>query len=389
MNFETHIDCNPNINELPLEVVERKGLGHPDTICDLLVERISADLANYYQKRCGEILHYNIDKALLLAGNSSPQFLGGKILVPAQLYLGDCATTSFNGQILKLDGLIENSMSSWLIENLRYLRLGENLEWKNKIRQGAMSLSSTEKKNVANDTSVGIGYWPLSSLEKLVLEIEWLLNSKNYKKIFPELGEDIKVMGIRHFKTVEIILACAIVDRTISSASDYFEKKKLVLQKLQSDLLEKYAPQFSISFSFNNLDDPSAGLNGLYLTVTGLSCESGDSGQVGRGNRISGLISFMRPQTMEAWAGKNFKTHVGRIYNFAAQDLAKAIIKELEEVNESTVTLVGKIGAPVNTPLYIFCDFKIRSGNELHIKEKVLITLKKLINSGKINSLGI
>lgn len=47
----------------PFDVVERKGLGHPDTICDLLTERISFDLANYYLKTCGNILHYNVDKA--------------------------------------------------------------------------------------------------------------------------------------------------------------------------------------------------------------------------------------------------------------------------------------------------------------------------------------
>lgn len=375
------------MNDLPFEVVERKGLGHPDTICDLLANRISLDLTNFYQKTCGEVLHYNIDKALLLAGSSNPNFMGGKILAPCKLYLGDCATTSFKGKILKIDELIENSIRSWLIENLRYLRLGENLELKNKIRQGALSLSSTEKRNVANDTSVGVGNWPLSFLEKLVLETESLLNSKNYKKTFPEIGEDIKVMAIRHLKMVEIILACAIIDRTISSSSDYFEKKQLILKQLKNDLLEKYAYQFDISISFNTLDVPSAGLNGLYLTVTGLSCESGDSGQVGRGNRISGLISFMRPQTMEAWAGKNFQTHVGRIYSYAAQDLAKVIIRDIEEVSEATLTLVGKIGMPVSKPLYTYCDFKMRSGNKTHIKEKVLDTLKKATSSGKFYSL--
>lgn len=384
MDFETHINRCQIMNDLPFEVVERKGLGHPDTICDLLAERISFDLGHYYLKTCGQVLHYNVDKALLVGGRSEPRFLGGKILEPARFYLGDRAITSFNGQTLNLNELIENSIRSWLNENLRFLRLGQNLEWKNEIKQGSMNLNSVEDRNVSNDTSVGVGCWPPSNLEDLTLEIERLLNSAKYKEQYPELGEDIKVMAIRRKKTVEIILACALIDKYISSADDYTEMKQFVLQKLKADLLEKYADKFDLSFSFNALDDPSIGLNGLYLTVTGLSCESGDSGQVGRGNRASGLISFMRPQTMEAWAGKNFKTHIGKIYSFAAQSLAKIIVEDIKEVSESTITLVGKIGSPVHGPCYVFCDFKIKSGNELQIKEKVLEKLKRMIASRSI-----
>lgn len=384
MNFEMHINRCQIMDDLPLEVVERKGLGHPDTICDLLAEKISFDLGHYYLNACGQILHYNVDKALLVGGRSQPQFGGGKLLEPARFYIGDRAVTSFNGKSLHLDELIENSIRSWLKENLRFLKLGENLEWKNEIKQGSATLNSVEKRNVANDTSVGVGYWPLSSLEQMTLEIEALLNSAAYKVNYPQLGEDIKVMAIRRGKAVEIILACAIVDRYILSAADYFEKKRLVLQKLKTDLSKKYTDKFDLALSLNALDDSSQGIDGLYLTVTGLSCEGGDSGQVGRGNRVSGLISFMRPQTMEAWAGKNFKTHVGKIYSFASQSLAKAMVENIEEVSESTITLVGKIGDPVSEPLYVLSDFKITDGNESAIKEKILDILKASINSQAI-----
>lgn len=384
MNFEMHVNRCQTMNDLPLEVVERKGLGHPDTICDLLTERVSFDLANHYLRTFGKILHYNMDKALLVGGGSRPRFRGGEILEPAKFYIGDRAITSFRGQTLNLDELIENSLHSWLNENLRYLKLGENLLWKNEIKQAAMNLSSVEDRQVSNDTSVGVGYWPPSNLEEMTLETERLLNSMAYKAQHPELGEDIKVMAIRRGKAVEIILACAMVDKYVSSTADYFEKKQLVLKKLNADLLEKNSSSFDFSLSLNALDDPSKDIDGLYLTVTGLSCESGDSGQVGRGNRVSGLISFMRPQTMEAWAGKNFKTHVGKIYSFAAQILAKSLVESIEEVSESTITLVGKIGSPVYEPLYILSDFKIRQGNESIIKEKVLDLLKKEIESESI-----
>jgi len=384
MNFEMHINRCQIMDELPLEVVERKGRGHPDTICDLLAERISRDLGSYYLKTCGRVLHYNVDKALLVGGRSKPQFGGGEILEPAKLYLGDRAISNFNGKDLPLNEVVQNSIQSWLKENLRFLRIGETLEWKSEIKQGSSVLNSVEEKNVANDTSVGVGYWPLSTLEALTLDIEDLLTSPAYKSRYPELGEDTKIMSIRRGRSVEVILACAFVDKYVSSASDYDTKKQYVLESLKADLTKKYKNKFDLSLSLNALDDPSKNLDGLYLTVTGLSCEGGDSGQVGRGNRVSGLIPFMRPQTMEAWAGKNFKTHVGKIYSFAAQSLAKTLVENIDEVSESTVTLVGKIGAPVFEPLYVLSDFKIQNGNESQIQEKVLETLKRAISVKEI-----
>lgn len=87
---------------------------------------------------------------------------------------------------------------------------------------------------------------------------------------------------------------------------------------------------------------------------------------------------------MEAWAGKNFKTHVGKIYSFAAQSLAKTLVENIDEVSESTVTLVGKIGAPVFEPLYVLSDFKIQNGNESQIQEEVLAVLKRTIAAKEI-----
>lgn len=384
MNFEMHINRCQVMDELPLEVVERKGRGHPDTICDLLTERISFDLGQHYLKTCGLVLHYNVDKALLVGGGSKPGFGGGQILEPAKLYLGDRAISTFNGRDLGLNEVIERSIHSWLDENLRYLRLQSTLEWKNEIKQGSSALNAVEESNVANDTSVGVGYWPLSQLETLTLKTEELLSSSSYRGTFPELGEDIKVMAIRRGRSIEVILACAFIDKYISNVEDYVHKKEQALERLKRDLSESYSSSFDISLSLNALDNPSKGLDGLYLTVTGLSCEAGDSGQVGRGNRVSGLISFMRPQTMEAWAGKNFKTHIGKIYSFAAQILAKALVEKIEEVSESTITLVGKIGSPVHEPLYVLSDFKIKNGSESIVQEKVLRTLKQALGGKEI-----
>lgn len=265
MNVEVYANITPIMNETPFEVVERKGLGHPDTICDLITEKISTDLADYYLNKCGNVLHYNIDKALLVAGRSEPSFHGGKIIEPCKLYLGDRAINSFNGKSLHLDEVISGSIDSWLKENLRFLRMGENFEWNSQIKQGSATLNSVERRLVANDTSVGVGYWPLSSTENLVLEIEGLLNSKKYKQDYPEIGEDIKVMAIRREKKIDIILACAFVDKYVSNLSDYVSKKNLVLGKLKDDLRKnEFFDTFDMSFGLNALDDLSQENAGIY-----------------------------------------------------------------------------------------------------------------------------
>ncbi|HSJ96111.1 MAG TPA: methionine adenosyltransferase, partial [Myxococcota bacterium] len=63
----------------PVEVVERKGLGHPDSICDALAEAFSLALSRFYREHFGRILHHNVDKVLLVGGRAEPAFGGGAV----------------------------------------------------------------------------------------------------------------------------------------------------------------------------------------------------------------------------------------------------------------------------------------------------------------------
>ena len=370
--------------EAPFEAVERKGRGHPDTICDLLAEHVSRDLEQFYLRQCGRVLHYNVDKALLVGGNSQPAFGGGRIIEPAKFYLGDRATSSLNGPKFDLDGLFEESIARWLEGNLRFLRLNETLLWKNEIREGAAALNSVEDRSVSNDTSVGVGFWPLSPLEQMTLAIEDHMNAPAFKQRHPAAGEDIKVMAIRRGKAIEFIIACALVDRYIADVTDCAAKKAAILGDVTQFLHAACPQEHHVSLTLNALDDPARGADGLYLTVTGLSCEGGDSGQVGRGNRVNGLISFLRPQTMEAWAGKNPKSHVGRIYSFAAQSLARKLSEEIPEIKDATVVLVGKIGTPVDRPADIYADLKIWGHCHGAVQHQATNIVNKALSDGAI-----
>jgi len=56
------------IEELPVEIVERKGIGHPDSLCDGIAERISVEYTRWCQENLGVLLHHNFDKVQLVAG---------------------------------------------------------------------------------------------------------------------------------------------------------------------------------------------------------------------------------------------------------------------------------------------------------------------------------
>jgi methionine adenosyltransferase (EC 2.5.1.6) len=73
------------VEDQQVEIVERKGLGHPDSICDGVAEAVSRALARTYRKRFGTVLHFNTDETQLVAGTAAPAFGGGEILEPIYL----------------------------------------------------------------------------------------------------------------------------------------------------------------------------------------------------------------------------------------------------------------------------------------------------------------
>lgn len=89
---------------------------------------------------------------------------------------------------------------------------------------------------------------------------------------------------------------------------------------------------------------------GMYLSVLGTSAEDADSGEVGRGNQVNGLIALNRPRGSEAAAGKNPVSHVGKIYSVLTHLLASRIHSKIPGVREVVVWLCSRIGEPVDRP---------------------------------------
>jgi S-adenosylmethionine synthetase len=364
------------MDEQPVEIVERKGIGHPDTICDSIMEEVSVELNKEYLRRVGGILHYNADKSLLVAGEAEVKFGGGKVKRPMLLVIGDRATNLYAGEEIPIEEIAIRAAKRWIKENLRYVDPEEHVQYMVELRPGSAELTDIFRRSEgklmgANDTSAAVGYAPLSRMERLVLEVEKMLNSREFKRSFPEVGEDIKVMGYRVKNSVNLTIAVAFVDRYIGSEEEYFKRKEEVLEAVNSYL--KNFPEFeSIKVEMNTLDVRGRGENGVYLTVLGTSADSADSGEVGRGNGVNGLIPLMRPRSSEAAAGKNPVSHVGKIYNILSHKIAERVVEEVPEVREVFIWLVSRIGKPVDQPDMAAAEVVMkRQGSFQDVKERV------------------
>ncbi|MCX8174357.1 MAG: methionine adenosyltransferase [Thermoplasmata archaeon] len=336
------------IEQQEFEIVERKGLGHPDSIADGIAESVSRALCKMYLERYGRILHHNTDECEVVGGQSAPKFGGGVILEPVYILLVGRATTEVNGERLPYRTVAIKAAAEYLKKVCRHLDVEADITFDCRIGKGSVDLRAVydTQRQLANDTSFGVGFAPLSETEKITLEIERYMNGK-LKRTMPEIGEDIKVMSYRQGDKINVTVAVAMVDSEIPNKEHYIN----TIGELR-EVLKKYAARFTkreVNIAVNTADNYEENI--FYLTVTGLSMENGDDGSVGRGNRANGLITPCRFMSLEASAGKNPVTHVGKLYNLLATDIAKEIVKANQDtVADAYVRILSQIGKPIDEP---------------------------------------
>ena len=356
------------VSEQELEIVERKGLGHPDHICDAVMNEVSVSLSKEYLKRYGTVLHHNIDKALLAAGEVRRNFGGGEVKRPMLMVFGDRATYSVDGDPVPIDEIAVSTAKKWFSKNLRFVDPERHVRYQVELARGSEALrdifSRKGKFYGANDTSAAVGYAPLTETEKTVLNTERYMNSPSFKKEFPETGEDVKIMGSREGKDLNLTIALAFVDRLIENEDQYFKRKAEVVEDV-TRFVKSRVKLDSINVDINTLDKRGRGMGGIYLTVLGTSADDGDGGQVGRGNRVNGLIPLNRPTCSEAAAGKNPVSHVGKIYNLLTYEIAQHVHQKVSGVKEVYVWLLSQIGRPINEPKVAGVEVILDKGVEL------------------------
>jgi S-adenosylmethionine synthetase len=364
-NIEVELADYSPVSEWRIELVERKGLGHPDYIADAASEVSSVALSKYYLENYNMILHHNVDKVLVVGGQSKPRFGGGEVLHPIYILIAGRATefvSLSNGSLdrIPVGTIVIDAVKKWISQNFRFLDPERHVIVDYMIRTGSVDLVQTyetglkeKRRPLANDTSIGVSYAPLTPLETVVLGVERYLNSREFKEKLPEVGEDIKVMGLRVGNEVRLTVAAAMISHLINDLSHYLSVKEELTNRVEDYVVRELsrideARKYDIKVFVNSADIPEK--NSVYITVTGTSAEHGDDGMTGRGNRVNGLITPMRPMSLEATAGKNAVTHVGKIYNVLANKIAVRIINEVPKVKEVYVELLSRIGHPIDDP---------------------------------------
>lgn len=349
------------------EAVERKGVGHPDTLSDALAEELSRVYSNYTLSNFGAVLHHNFDKVGLLGGASHVEFGKGYLTRPIRVLLNGRASWRFGDVEIPLKHMLERTASDFLVRYFPTMNPEKDIE----IHYNMSSASSpgkvdeTAKKEgtrkrwfeprglddlrelkflASNDTSLGCGYAPLSQVERLVLEIEGLLNSPDYKKSNPWIGSDIKVMASRVGEQLDVTMCVPQIADHVPNIEAYQRNLKQAEEDAKK-IMEKYFDK-KASLRLNTRDDFEA--CELYLTALGSSIESGDEGLVGRGNRINGLITPCRPMSIEGACGKNPVYHIGKLYNIAAREIAEHVSTRTGHYTE--VYLISQSGRLLEDP---------------------------------------
>jgi S-adenosylmethionine synthetase len=348
-----HIEA---LNQIPLEkqrneLVERKCLGHPDSLADGIAESISQALCRTYLDEFGVVLHHNTDQGEVVAGESSPKFGGGRMIRPVFILIDGRATKQFNGVTLPIDTVAVEATTSYIHKILPDLAINRDLMIDCRLGTGSTDLRDVFKLGNgkvprANDTSFGVGHAPFSDVETIILNSADFIDSKLRKK-YPAIGQDIKIMGLRDRNTITLTVACAIVDRHCADIREYQEYMELLKEQITS--VAKKSTNRRVIVHVNTADDIRK--KSVFLTVTGTSAEMGDDGSVGRGNRCNGLITPNRPMSMEATSGKNPINHIGKMYNLLSTQIAQECVRKIDGIEEMYVRLLSQIGKPIDQPL--------------------------------------
>jgi len=405
--IQVHIILSQKDFSLDYDVVERKGIGHPDTLADALAEELSVKYSLYTRNKFGAILHHNFDKVALLGGSSYVSFGRGYMTSPIKVLVNGRVSTRFGDERVPFRKLLSEWVEDFFRINLPIIDprgdIEINLNISNQSSPGRVYEDESKKsarrrwfepekiedlpelrKLFSNDTSLGVGYAPMSELERLVLHAEDFLTSNSYRSKNRWMGTDVKVMGVRDKDYYYLTLCVPQIANFVSSLEEYKNNLSDVRKDLGELISEHKIKKFELAL--NTRDNYQ--LSEIYLTATGSSLESGDEGMAGRGNRVNGVISPVRPMSMEGSFGKNPVYHIGKVYYLAAFEMANKIHEVLGVPNE--VFLISQSGRDLLDPWVVLVNvpkgFALQKKLENILKEEIkkIPSITDKVLSGKI-----
>jgi len=367
-NIEVEFVSTKPVEEQAIEMVERKGLGHPDSLCDGIAEAVSIALCKEYKKKCGIILHHNTDKVQLIAGRSNPKYGGGEVISPICILLGGRATREFEGEEIAVDAVAIRAARKYL-RNIRNLDMDSHVVVDSRLGMGSSDLLTVFRGEgndraipIANDTSFGVAHAPFSETESIVLNAENEVMAE-YRNRELAIGEDMKIMALREKDQITLTVGDALVSKYVDDYQHYTDTKQR-LNDFVSRIAETHTNR-EVTTLVNMADTRDS----VYLTVTGTSAEMGDDGATGRGNRCNGLITPSRPISMEATPGKNPVNHTGKIYNLLANKIANEVVDSVDGIQEVYIKILSEIGRRIDDPKVATAQIVPKSGVKLETAE--------------------
>jgi S-adenosylmethionine synthetase len=360
------IETGVSVPSHGMSIVERKGLGHPDTLADHLAEALSRAYGSYTLDAVGAVLHHNFDKLALLGGSSRVTYGGGAMLAPVRVLVNGRATRRCGDVVIPVDEIVTDTVRHFFAERLPHLDEHFRIELNvtSNSSPGAVhtderspertswfapaSVDQLRERTVllANDTSMGTGWAPLSDVEAFVTAVaDTLSGPSTFTSTRPWCGTDVKVMACAIEDRCDMVFCVPQISGHVHGRNQYVGNSRDVLDYVD-ELAAQMVPDRKVTLRLNARDMIDS--DEVYLTLTGSSIESGDEGVVGRGNRANGLITPLRPMNLEGVSGKNPVYHVGKVYNIAARRIAAALHKRFGGYAE--VYLVSATGQALAAP---------------------------------------
>ncbi|MBJ8030409.1 methionine adenosyltransferase [Bacillus cereus group sp. N21] len=385
--FQLQNSNDYDIESIPYELVERKGVGHPDTMCDAIAERASRYYSKYCVEKFGRVAHHWFDKVMLLGGDADVNYGKGELVKPYQVIFAGKGAYLFGNQKIPLEEILFQAAADVLSEVTTGFEPKKHLVIDCRIvdHQGAgrknsryrpMTLDEMieigDKRLVSNDCNLLHAHAPLSRLEKLVLYTEQYINGSDFKGDNPDTGWDVKIFGSRQGEHFNLIVNMPFLAKDIHNLDQYFNRKAECQEQIATFIENTLGlkPELMLNATDRN--------GRPYLTALGSVADTGDVGVVGRGNRLNGLITPMRSMSIEAPAGKNPLDHTGKLYGVLTQKIADKIYEEIGKSVE--VHIFTSKEAPLDNPDEITVNIPNWDEN-LGEKEKIEKIVNDFINS--------
>lgn len=351
------------ITNTPTEVVERKGIGHPDTLADALAERMSVAYSRLCRDTYGAVLHHNLDKLYLRGGQARTGLGEHEMTEPTILVIGGRVSSSFAGQAIAYRELFEQVARDYLGTVLPNFDAGHWLHiehvttdrsrfptW---FRPRSLDDLPELTRPTSSDTVAVTAWWPYSPTERLVLALERHLNQEGAGPRYTHLGQDIKIMAYRRHHRVDVVANIAVHPNAAPTAGAYDTVITELWHEL-SQVAEKICPELHVNLRINTQETNPFAAKKHYLLGSGSCLEFGEEGFVGRGNGVSGLIPIQRPKSVEAAFGKNPTYHSGKVYTIYAEYIARNVHERLGTA--ATVTIVAANSNYLRDPSHVIVD---------------------------------